>query len=100
MCFLIDLTKEQKSRMFISPCLYDDLRRTIIGTVEFCNKHVTGTDLELDLRMMNQDNGEKLFGKLRNFAGNNRNMTIAHVDAGMSEYRAKKFVEAGLCMNT
>ena len=70
------------------------------GTVELCNKYVAYTNLTLDLIMMNQDNGEKLFVKLRNFTGNNRNMTITHVEEGMSEYRSKKFVETGLCMNT
>ena len=82
-------TKKVKERMFVSHQLYQDIRRTCLGTVELINKHVPHTTNELVLRRLNQDPIEsRIFGQLRNLSGSNRNMTREDVDHGFAQIRS------------
>ena len=74
--------------------LYKDLRRTIHGTVGALRSFIPHTDLQWSLRSFNQDGCESLFQQLRSRAGDNRNMTISEVDAGMSEIRSEGLADA------
>ena len=74
--------------------LYADLRRTIYGTLGIMQKYVkTGVIKYLSLRSLNQDTNESVFSQLRQHSGDNRNLNVAGVDAGMSELRAEGLKE-------
>ena len=82
-------TKTERSKMFITHWLYDDLRRTCYSVVELLNHYVKGTDRVWVLRRFTQDPIESLFGQIRNLNGSNTNLDRIGVDHGFSEIRSK-----------
>ena len=82
-------TKTQRSKMFITHWLYDDLRRTCYSMVELLHHYVKGTDRVWILRRFTQDPIESLFGQIRSLNGSNTNLDRIGVDHGFSEIRSK-----------
>ena len=85
-----DLTKTQRSKMFLTHWLFNDLQKTCHSMVEVVNKYVKGSDRVWVPRRFNQDPIESLFDQLRNNAGSNTNMDRTAVDVGMTQIRVKR----------
>ena len=82
-----DITKKQRSTMFITHWLFDDLRRTCHSMVELIKKFIPHTNRRWVPRRFNQDPIESLFGQIRNLAGSNTDLDRSAVDMGMNEIR-------------
>ena len=87
---LVQYSKAQRQRMFITHWLYDDLRRTCYSMVEILNHYVKGSSRRWVPRRFTQDPIESLFGRIRSLAGSNINLDRFGVDCGMSESRSKQ----------
>ena len=88
---LVQYTKAQRQRMFITHWLYDDLRRTCYSMVELLDHYVKNSSRVWVPRRFTQDPIESLFGQIRALAGSNINLDRFGVDCGMSEVRSKRF---------
>ena len=86
---LVGYTKTERSKMFITHWLYDDLRRTCYSMVELLNHYVKGSKRVWIPRRFTQDPIESLFGQIRSINGSNTNLDRIGVDHGFSEIRSK-----------
>lgn len=85
---LPNLTKKERSKLFITHWLFDDLRRTCHGVVGLLKTYITpGCKRCWVLRRLNQDPIESLFGQIRNYSGSNKNMDRTSVDLSMCKIR-------------
>ena len=87
---LVGYTKTERSKMFITHWLYDDLRRTCYSMVELLNHYVKGSTRVWIPRRFTQDPIESLFGQIRSINGSNTNLDRIGVDHGFSEIRSKR----------
>ena len=67
-------TKSQRSKIFITHWLYDDLRRTCYSMVELLNHYVKNSSRSWVPRRFTQDPIESLFGQIRSLSGSNVNI--------------------------
>ena len=81
-------TKTERSKMFITHWLYDDLRRTCYSMHELLHRYVKDSSRSWSPHRFTQDPIESLFGQLRSLAGSNNHLDRVAVDHGFAEIRS------------
>ena len=81
-------SKSQRSKMFITHWLYDDLRRTCYSMCELLDHYVKNSSRSWSPHRFTQDPIESLFGQIRSLGGSNNNLDHVAVDHGFAKVRS------------